>query len=82
MATVIDLCTRMVLGWSRASHMLTSSFIDALEMARDRGSQYTSGTFQKLCVANTVTQSMGDAGVCRDEAVAEFFFSHMKTEMY
>ena len=96
LATVIDLCTRMVVGWSMASHMRTTLIIDALEMARnhghldaagtifhsDRGSQYTSGDFQKWCAANGVTQSMGAVGVCWDNAVAESFFSHMKTEMY
>ena len=86
----------MVVGWSMASHMRTSLIIDALEMARDhghfdsngaifhsdRGSQYTSGDFQKWCAANGITQSMGAVGVCWDNAVAESFFSHMKTEMY
>ena len=37
LATVIDLATRMVVGWSMASHMRTSLIIDALEMARDHG---------------------------------------------
>jgi len=32
---VIDLCTRMVVGWSMASHMRMSLIIDALAMARD-----------------------------------------------
>lgn len=96
LATVIDLCTRMVVGWSMASHMRTSLIIDALTMARDhghlaadgaifhsdRGAQYTSAEFQKWCAANGVTQSMGAVGVCWDNAVAESFFSHMKTEMY
>jgi len=44
--------------------------------------QYTSGDFQKWCAANGITQSMGAVGVCWDNAVAECFFSHMKTEMY
>ena len=37
LATVIDLCTRMVVGWSMASHMRTNLIIDAVEMARDHG---------------------------------------------
>ncbi len=77
MAIVIDLSTRMVVGWSMASDMRTSLIIDALSMTRDhghlqpgaifhsdRGSQYTSGTFQKWCFTNAVTQSMGAVGVC------------------
>lgn len=96
LATVIDLATRMVVGWSMASHMRTELIIDALTMARDhgrlhpngaifnsdRGSQYTSGAFQEWCAGNKVTQSMGEVGVCWDNAVAESFFSHLKTEMY
>jgi putative transposase len=94
LATVIDLATRMVVGWSMASHMRTELIIDALGMARDhgrlhaggavfhsdRGSQYTSGAFQGWCAGNNVTQSMGEVGVCWDNAVAESFFSHLKTE--
>lgn len=96
LAVVIDLATRMVVGWSMASHMRTSLVIDALRMARDhgrlhpsgavfhsdRGAQYTSNVFQEWCAANQVTQSMGEVGVCWDNAVAESFFSHLKTEMY
>lgn len=96
LATVIDLHTRMVIGWSMASHMRTSLVIDALVMARDhghlaaakvvfhsdRGSQYTSSEFQSWCRTNNVTQSMGAVGTCWDNAVAECFFSHLKTEMY
>lgn len=98
LATVIDLHTRMVIGWSMASHMRASLVIDALLMARDhgylnhaagsvvfhsdRGAQYTSSEFQDWCRANRVTQSMGKVGTCWDNAVAECFFSHLKTEMY
>lgn len=58
LATVIDLATRMVLGWQMADNMRTPLIIDALEMARqrgnleegsvfhsDHGSQYTSKDF-------------------------------------
>ncbi len=96
LATVIDLCTGMVIGWSTADHMRAELCTDALAMARDhghlatkgvvfhsdRGSQYTSTEFQKWCGGNNVTQSMGKVGVCWDNAVAENFFSHLKTEFY
>ncbi|WP_249203913.1 IS3 family transposase [Brevibacterium sp. SMBL_HHYL_HB1] len=96
LATVLDLCTGMVIGWSMADHMRSSLVIDAMEMARDhgymcsdqvvyhtdRGAQYTSARFQAWCVGNGVTQSMGKVGVCWDNAVAENFFSHLKTEFY
>jgi len=37
LATVIDLATRMVVGWQLASHMRTSLVIEALRMAIDSG---------------------------------------------
>ncbi|XBH20503.1 IS3 family transposase [Jonesiaceae bacterium BS-20] len=96
LATVIDLANGKVIGWSMDSHMRRDLVIQALAMARDhgqldpngaifhsdRGSQYTSSEFQKWCKNNKVTQSMGETGVAWDNAVAESFFSHFKTEMY
>ena len=63
LATVIDLFSRRVIGWSLAEHMRTSLVADALETAvatrgghvdgvvfhSDRGCQYTSGEFGELC---------------------------------
>ncbi|BCW48008.1 hypothetical protein StoSoilB13_03500 [Arthrobacter sp. StoSoilB13] len=96
LATVIDLFSGMVIGWSMAAHMRAGLCTAALQMARnhghltgtsvvfhsDRGTQYTSDEFQKWCGDNGVTQSMGKVGVCWDNAVAENFFSHLKTEFY
>jgi putative transposase len=96
LATVIDLFSGMVIGWAMAEHMRASLCTAALQMARnhgrfaehsvvfhsDRGTQYTSDEFQKWCGTNGVTQSMGKVGVCWDNAVAENFFSHLKTEFY
>ncbi|MDP9461860.1 MAG: IS3 family transposase [Actinomycetota bacterium] len=58
LATVIDLATRMVVGWQLANHMRTTLVTDALQMAidgghltpgvifhSDRGTQYTSAEF-------------------------------------
>ncbi|WP_405763345.1 DDE-type integrase/transposase/recombinase [Streptomyces sp. NBC_00045] len=55
LATVIDLCTREIVGWSMADHMRTELVADAIWMAHagghtagnaifhsDRGTQYTS----------------------------------------
>ncbi|WP_442858655.1 IS3 family transposase [Arthrobacter sp. 9V] len=96
LATVIDLFSGMVIGWSMAAHMRASLCTAALQMARnhghltgtsvvfhsDRGTQYTSDEFQRWCGDHGVTQSMGKVGVCWDNAVAENFFSHLKTEFY
>lgn len=37
LSTVIDLCSRMVVGWQLADHMRSSIVIDALDMAKDGG---------------------------------------------
>jgi putative transposase len=95
LATVIDLATRMVVGWQLADHMRTSLVIDALTMARtgghvnpgavfhsDRGCQYTSHGFAEFCLTNGVRTSVGRTGVCWDNAAAESFFAALKNEMY
>ncbi|MEZ5298163.1 MAG: IS3 family transposase [Ilumatobacteraceae bacterium] len=78
LATVIDLYSRRVIGWSVADHMRTELVASALEMAvatrgghvdgvifhSDRGSQYTSAEFGDLCTGLGVVQSMGATGVC------------------
>jgi len=95
LATVIDLATRMVVGWQLAPHMRTTLVLDALRMAitggyvapnaifhSDRGAQYTSREFAAFCTANGIRASVGRTGVCWDNAAAESFFAALKNEMY
>ena len=95
LATVIDLATRMVVGWQLASHLRTSLILDALQMAldarlvrpdaifhSDRGTQYTSCEFARFAAARHVRTSVGRTGVCWDNAAAESFFAALKNEMY
>jgi putative transposase len=95
LATVIDLATRMVVGWQLATHMRTSLVTDALQMAidgghvapdaifhSDRGTQYTSTGFHSFTIRNGIRRSLGRTGVCWDNAVAESFFAALKNEMY
>jgi putative transposase len=95
LATVIDLATRMVVGWQLASHMRASLVVDALAMAvdaghvqcgaifhSDRGTQYTSREFAQFCQHKHVRSSVGRTGVCWDNAAAESFFAALKNEMY
>jgi transposase InsO family protein len=95
LATVIDLATRMVIGWQLADHMRTSLVVDALQMAidaglvaldaifhSDRGCQYTSGEFTRFCADKRLRTSVGRTGVCWDNAAAESFFAALKNEMY
>lgn len=95
LATVIDLFSRRVIGWALASHMRADLVCDALCMAiatrggtvsgvifhSDRGSQYTSADYRKLCAANGIRQSMGATGICFDNAAAEAFFASLKREL-
>lgn len=95
LATVIDLYSRRVIGWSVAEHMRTELVANALDTAvatrgghiaagvvfhSDRGSQYTSADFGELCDHHGVVQSMGATGVCWDNAAAESFFGTLKRE--
>ena len=93
LATVIDLCTRMVVGWSIRDNMRADLVVSAMEMAHsrgyvagnaifhsDRGSQYTSSLFAEWAKAHDVRLSVGRTGSCHDNAVAESFFGTQKNE--
>ncbi|MGH9395139.1 MAG: IS3 family transposase [Terriglobales bacterium] len=95
LATVIDLTSRMVVGWQLAAHMRTNLVTEALRMAidagrvapqaifhSDRGTQYTSHEFARFCRKKGIRTSLGRTGVCWDNAVAESFFAALKNEMY
>ena len=47
----------------------------------DRGCQYTSADYAELAKANGVVLSVGRAGECWDNAVAESFFATIKREL-
>ena len=94
LATVIDLYSRKVVGWSVADHMRTSLVTDALTMAvthrqpsgpvifhADRGCQYTSREMAGFCEANNIRRSLGRTGICYDNAVSESFFATYKKEL-
>ena len=95
LATVIDLATRMVVGWSIADNMRAPLVVKALEMAHgrgyvaenaifhsDRGSQYTSKLFTDWAKAHDIRLSMGRTGSSYDNAVAESFFGTLKNEWF
>lgn len=94
LATVIDCCTKAVIGWSMADHLRTGLICDAITMATsrselaenvvfhsDRGSQYTSAQFAAHLRRYQITGSMGRTGVCWDNALAESFFAALKNEL-
>jgi transposase InsO family protein len=94
LATVIDCCTREVVGWSMATHMRASLVCDAISLAAkkgkinpdaifhsDRGTQYTSTAFTTRLRSLNIRGSMGRRGQCWDNALAESFFGSLKNEL-
>ena len=94
LATVIDLYSRKVVGWSMDDTMKVSLVNNALNMAlrhrtpkkgliwhTDRGSQYASYSHKDLLEKYNITQSMSRKGNCWDNAVAESFFKSLKNEL-
>ncbi len=77
LASVLDVFSRRLLGWSIADHMHTELYLDALRAAgvsrnkvcfsgtifhSDHGCQYTSEAFKEACRLMGITQSMGTVG--------------------
>jgi len=94
LATVIDLYSRKIVGWSMDDNMRVTLVNDALKMAltrrkppigliwhTDRGSQYASYEHKDLLQKHGIIQSMSRKGNCWDNAVAESFFHSLKTEL-
>ena len=94
LATVIDLYSRKVIGWSLQPTMTKQLVCDALMMAlwrrsfprgvlfhSDRGSQYCSHDYQNMLKHYGLTCSMSRKGNCWDNSVAESFFHSIKTEL-
>lgn len=94
LAVVIDLYSRLVVGWAMSERMTAQLVCDALTMAlwrrqmptgvivhTDRGSQYCSGDYQKLIKDHQLICSMSAKGNCYDNACAESFFHSLKVEV-
>jgi putative transposase len=92
-ATVLDLFSRRIVGWSMKPNMTADLAIDALSMAiwrrgkpdellhhSDQGSQYTSDSFQRMLADLGIKCSLSRRGECHDNAVMESFYGSMKTE--
>jgi transposase InsO family protein len=94
LATILDLYSRKIVGWSMDSSVGRQIVLDALEMAvrarkpakglvhhSDRGSQYASGDYQKALAEHEMLCSMSRKGDCWDNAVMESFYRSLKTEL-
>jgi len=96
LATVIDLFSGRLIGWSIADHHRADLVRDALSAAvaarggpgairdvvfhSDRGSEYTSALVADYCRDHGIRRSMGRVGSCFDNAAAESFFASYKRE--
>jgi putative transposase len=94
LAVVIDLFSRLVVGWSLSTSLKADGAIEALRRAvwqrrpgkglifhSDRGIQYCCEAFEKVITSNHIIQSMSRKGNCWDNAVSESFFKSLKTEL-
>jgi transposase InsO family protein len=93
LAVVLDLYSRLVVGWAMSDRMNKTLVIDALKMAlwrrkmprgvivhSDRGSQYCSHTYQRLLKNHGLICSMSKKGDCYDNAAMESWNHSLKVE--
>ncbi len=94
-AFVIDVYSRMIVGWQLATHLRTELALDALEMAMwlrkerldglvhhsDRGSQYLSIRYTERLAEAGAVASVGSRGDSYDNAVAESTIGLYKAEL-
>jgi transposase InsO family protein len=93
LAVVLDLYSRMVVGWAMSERMTAKLVCDALQMAlwrrkrpegvvvhSDRGSQYCSHEYQRLLNAHGLVCSMSKKGDCYDNAAMESWNHSFKVE--
>ncbi|AGG65865.1 transposase [Corynebacterium callunae DSM 20147] len=66
----------------RMAHTLRGEVPDDLVFHADRGTQFTSEQLYQVCQELHIDQSVGRTGVCFDNAMAESFWSTLKTEFY
>lgn len=94
LATVLDVCSRRIVGWAMASRQTFDLAERALHMAivqrrpppqvilhHDRGSQYTSASYRAKAEAAHMLLSMSRPGMPYDNAMAESFFGTLKLEL-
>lgn len=94
LAVVIDLYSRMVVGWAVSEHTDTSLVATAFKRAvrnrrpgpgaihhSDKGTQYASHEYRALLERSGFVASMSRTGNCWDNACVESFFSSLKNEM-
>ncbi len=93
LATVIDCCTKEVIGYAMDDHYQTPLISRAIRNAArnrklaggaifhsDRGSNYMSAEYGETLKRLGLRRSAGRTGICFDNAMAESFFGALKNE--
>jgi putative transposase len=93
LCVVIDLFSKLIIGWSMHHRQDRQMVMRAVEMAlwqrqgeapvilhSDRGSQFRSGDYQRLLRQNGLECSMSAVGHCADNAACEGFFGVLKRD--
>ncbi len=94
LAVLLDLGSRMVVGWAMRDSLEVSLSVAALQMAlarrdanagllhhTDRGVQYAATDYRDLLAHHKLVPSMSRRANCYDNAVAESFFATLKWEL-
>jgi putative transposase len=94
LATVLDLCSKELIGYAVAPHMRAGLAVEAITAAHrtgliagnaimhtDRGSQYHSRIYRDTLRRLEIRPSTSRTGSCLDGAAAESFFATIKTEI-
>lgn len=96
MACVTDVFSRLVLGWSMASHRKTDLVVDAVTMAvhrrgghvpgvihhSDRGGEYASHALERELRRHSVLASMGSVADCDNALARESVFATLECELF
>lgn len=94
LASILDLCTRKIVGWRLGDRMTVELVLGALDDAyaaekpkkrllhhSDRGSQYASTDYRNKLASYKMKASMSRKGNCYDNACIESFHSILKKEL-
>jgi putative transposase len=94
LAVLLDLGSRMVVGWAMRDSLEADLSVETLRMAlarrnpgkgllhhSDRGVQYAALDYRELLAAHQMTSSMSRRANCYDNAVAESFFATLRWEL-
>lgn len=93
LAAILDVYSRMIVGWALATHLRTELVLEALEMGlwrrqpqrgllihhSDKGSQYLSGDYSARLTRAGITASAARSAY--DNAMVESWFSTIKQEL-